>query len=198
MYGYHQRHPPAWFHTRILVGPGEFLRPAFADQHKITHVINCAFDCDSPGWFRHLHPTKYVCLEAYDSMGHNILTWYPMFESTMQRFLREGNGTVYVHCQAGINRSAFLALTYVAKNFHIDLVALIVSTKRQRPCMFTNPAFRIQVEDFINGCLSSEKNSGLQHILDNHRRHTGLSTSGDCPESKGFEKYSGEFEEGTG
>ena len=160
--------PPAWFHTRILVGPGEFLRPAFVDQHKITHVINCAFDDDSPTWFRRLHPAKYACMGASDSLEHNILSWFPAFEQVMKLFLRDGNGTVYVHCQAGINRSAFLSLLYVVKNFHIELNALIESTKRQRSCMFTNPAFRTQVEEFINGRLSSEKNSGI--LINDDRR----------------------------
>lgn len=162
--------PPAWFHTRILVGPGEFLRPAFVDQHKITHVINCAFDEDSPSWFRRMYPAKYACMSAYDSVEHNILSWFPAFEQVMKLFLRDGNGTVYVHCQAGINRSAFLALLYVVKNFHIELSALIESTKRQRPCMFTNPAFRTQTEEFINGRLSSEKNQGI--LIDDDRRDT--------------------------
>jgi hypothetical protein len=170
------RQPPAWFHTRILVGAGTFLRPAFIQQHQITHVINCAFHDDSPAWFREIFPDRYVCLQAIDGLDQNILNWYPKFEQTMQRFLREGNGTVYVHCQAGINRSAFLALLYVAKNFHINLDSLISTTKRQRPCMFTNTTFRKQVEDFINGCLSREKDERIG-ILDDDRRNVGLSSS---------------------
>lgn len=179
--------PPAWFHTRILVGPGEYLRAGFVDQHRITHVINCAFDVDSPAWFRRMYPTKYVSLSAYDGIQYNILSWFPAFENAMKTFLRDGNGTVYVHCQAGINRSAFLALAYVAKNFHIDLHALIDSTKRQRPCMFTNPAFRIQVEEFINGCVSSEKNTRLD--IDDDRRNLGLGSPRNRPNSEGFQEH---------
>ena len=179
------RQPPAWFHTRILVGAGSFLRPAFVQQHRISHVINCAFQHDSPEWFREVFPDKYVCLEAIDGTDQNILKWYPKFEETMQRFLREGNGTVYVHCQAGINRSAFLALLYVCKNFNMNIDSLLVVTKRQRPCMFSNTTFRKQVEDFINGCLSCEKNEGIT-ILNNDRGDIGFSSSRDSSESKGL------------
>lgn len=156
------KQPPAWFHTRILVGAGSFLRPAFARQHNITHVINCAFPEDSPLWFREVNPTRYMCLEAIDDVQSDLYTWFPKFEETMKQFLREGNGTVYVHCQAGINRSAFLALLYVLKNFDVEPFALIQSVRKQRPCMFTNPTFRRQVEEFINGRVPCEKNSGIE------------------------------------
>lgn len=179
------RQPPAWFHTRILVGAGTFLRPAFVQQHRITHVINCAFPGDSPEWFREIFPDKYVCLQAIDSSTQNILDWYPKFEETMQRFLREGNDTVYVHCQAGINRSAFLALLYVSKNFHMSLDPLILATKRQRPCMFSNTTFRKQAEEFINGCLSREKDEGIS-ILSIDRGDTGLSASRNSTELEGL------------
>ncbi len=179
------RQPPAWFHTRILVGAGTFLRPAFVQQHRITHVINCAFPGDSPEWFREIFPDRYVCLQAIDSPNQNILEWYPKFEETMQRFLREGNDTVYVHCQAGINRSAFLALLYVSKNFHMSLDPLILATKRQRPCMFSNTTFRKQAEEFINGCLSREKDEGIS-ILSIDRGDPGLSASRNSTELEGL------------
>lgn len=180
------RQPPAWFHSRILVGPGSFLRPAFADQHKITHVINCAFDEDSPSWFRTIHPTRYECLEAIDHITSDLYTWFPKFEETMKRFLREGNGTVYVHCQAGINRSASLAMLYVLKNFNVDPASLIQSVCKQRPCMFNNPTFRRQIEEFINGRVQSTKDTGILWN-DSNNRNIGFSAQRDYPESKGFE-----------
>ena len=182
------RQPAAWFHTRILVGPGSFLRPGFVHQHKITHVINCAFNEDSPAWFREVNPKRYVCLEATDTLDSNLHTWFPTFESTMHKFLQEGNGTVYVHCQAGINRSAFLALLYIIKNFHIDPPAAVQSTQKQRPCMFTNPAFRRQVEEFINGRISSEKDTGIvsnDSVYGNIR----FDSSGDSTQSQRNENH---------
>lgn len=153
------RQPPAYFHTRILVGPGVALTPRFAVGRAITHVINCAYENDSPEWFRRQYPDRYVCLNAHDSLQHNILDWFPKFEETIHRFLREGTGTVYVHCQAGMNRSASLALAYVCKNFNMQLDTMIAITKRQRPCLFQNGIYMNQVRNFINGCLSRPQGS---------------------------------------
>lgn len=154
------RHPPAYFHTRILVGPGAFLTPYFATRHNITHVINCAFDSDCPDWWKRQYPSRYTCIGAIDSPHHNILDWYPTFEEALRTFLREGTGVVYVHCQAGMNRSASLALAYVLKNFRQPMETFIPTVHRQRPCMFQNRVFMNQVKDFINGCLQGEKDSG--------------------------------------
>lgn len=145
------REPPAFFHPRILVGAGCFLSVPFAKQYGITHVINCASDYDSPEWWRFLYPAKYTCLNAIDSPAVNILDWYPSFEAAMQQYLREGDGVVYVHCQAGMNRSGSLALAYVAKNFDMNLAMVVSGTRKQRPCLFQNPVFMDQVREFING-----------------------------------------------
>lgn len=152
--------PAAYFSSRILVGHGSKLTPMFAHQHNITHVINCADESASPEWFKQTRPKAYACLNAIDSFEHNILDWYPAFESTLLRFLREGEGAVYVHCQAGINRSAFLALTYVVTHYGFPLERTIVTTRGQRRCMFQNPVFMNQVREFINnGRVQSQESS---------------------------------------
>lgn len=152
---------PAWFYPRILVGAGKDLTPTFVHKHRITHVINCAFDLDSPLWFRIRYPDNYIAIEAYDNEVSDIRDWYPMFERCLQTFLREGTGVVYVHCQAGINRSAFLTLMYVCKNFRLDLDTTIQSTRLQRPIMFQNRVYMNQVKEFINGCVQGEKIPGV-------------------------------------
>ena len=152
------RQPPAYFHTRILVGPGAYLTPKFVYERGISHVINCAFPGDSPAWFRTKYPDRYACLSALDSTKANILDWYFLFEGILHASLRQGSGVVYVHCQAGINRSAFLALTYVCARFHMDGETMLDAFKRQRPCMFQNSVYRGQVLNFLNGRLSRPEN----------------------------------------
>ena len=172
------RQPPAYFHPRILVGPGAALTPPFVRKYGISHVINCAFPNDSPSWFRDVSPTRYVCLRAHDTAQHNILDWYPVFEETLQRFLRDtSDGVVYVHCQAGINRSAFLALTYVCRKFYGDGETELVALKRQRPCMFQNQVYRGQVLNFLNGCVPSAEDPGLS-LGSPSDRNAGLSAQG--------------------
>lgn len=183
-------HPPAWFHTRILVGAGAMLTPSFMEKYKIQSVINCAWDGDSPFWFQRNYPNQYACLRAIDSLETNILYWYPMFESTIRQFLRNTEGTVFVHCQAGMNRSGFLALAFVARNFGVPLDALVQATKQQRPILFQNTVFMKQVKEFINGCIPSSQDT--RH--DNHGTsigNTGLLTPRHCAESEGVQNNAG-------
>jgi len=172
------RQPPAYFHTRILVGPGAYLTPKFVYERGISHVINCAFPEDSPAWFRTKFPSMYTCLSAPDTLTHWILDWYPAFEQAMFSYLRSpGAGVVYVHCQAGMNRSAFLALTYVCDRFHMDGETMLEAFKRQRPCMFQNSVYRRQVLNFLNGRVPGSENSG-RSLGESSDRDTGLGTQG--------------------
>lgn len=172
---------PAWFYSRILVGAGEMLTPSFLHRNNITHVINCGFPEHSPEWFRKQHPSRYACMNAVDSVEANILDWYPRFEATLSTFLREGKGTVFVHCQCGINRSAFLTLTYIVQKFGLSYEKTFLALKKQRPCMFTNPVFRKQTEELTNGRLPCPKDEGLwsERVVVGD---PGLSPSGTCTE----------------
>lgn len=179
------KEPPAFFHSRILVGPGAFLTPTFVEKYGITHVVNCAHDNHSPLWWRTQHPTKYKVIEAIDSPQHNILDWYEEFETTLHSFLREGDGMVYVHCQAGMNRSASLALAYTAKNLGMNLDELVSSVRRQRPCILQNLVFTNQVREFVNGRVQDSENERTQFVQQ-HDRYARFFTPGNNTESQGY------------
>ena len=138
--------PPAFIHPRILFGSGMALTPEFARKHSITHVINCAFDEDSPTWFREKFPTRYKSLNAIDALEVNILDWYPEFEESMQNFSRDPNcKNVYVHCQCGINRSGFLCLNFMIKKLNQSFYDSMQAILYQRPCALTNSSFKEQI-----------------------------------------------------
>jgi hypothetical protein len=141
--------PPAFIHPRIMFGNGVALEQAdFVRKHEITHVINCAFDEDTAAWFRTAHPDKYAVINAVDDLNANILDWYPQFESHLTRFIQsEGSGTVYVHCQCGINRSGYLCVLYACKRLHYNYDDVVSSVLSQRPCALTNPNYRAQVSE---------------------------------------------------
>jgi len=140
--------PPAQIHPHILFGPGAYLTPEFVDKYKIKSVINCASEEHSPTWFKSGFPENYVCLEAIDSLDVQILSWYPRFSESMNKFLLQG--TVYVHCQGGINRSGFLSLAYLCLEKKYNVKSLEMSIVRQRPCALTNKAFRKQIYEKVN------------------------------------------------
>ncbi len=194
------QHPPAWFSSRILVGPGEMLTPRFARENRITHVINCAQDIFCPDWWKQQHPDKYVVLNAIDSLQHNILDWYPQFEHSLRAFLRQGplEGVVYVHCHAGMNRSASLALAYVCKNYDLPFLPVVAAVRRQRPCILQNQVFITQVKEFINhGYLPSAENTRLD-VDGVHSRDLGLFASDHRPGVKRFQNATAIIARGIG
>jgi protein-tyrosine phosphatase len=149
-----EKDQPAYIHPRILFGSGMALTPAFANKHNITHVVNCAYEEDSPEWFKSSNPTKYKCLEAHDSISANIFKWYPAFEQAVNLFMKDPScETIYVHCQCGINRSGYLTLIYAAKRLGFGIRDVFKAILQQRPCAFTNPAYRKQVEEHFNVSL---------------------------------------------
>ena len=145
-----QKDPPARIHSNILFGPGMYLTPGFVKHNNITHVVNCAFDKDSPVWFRTKYENNYACIEALDSADENILKWYPIFEQIMNTFLRSPESrNIYVHCQCGINRSGFLALMFVCKKFGYSFDIATTAILKQRPCALTNPSYKLQVKSHL-------------------------------------------------
>jgi len=145
-----QSDPLARLHPCILVGPGKALTRDLVERKNITHVINCAFDEDSPEWFRKDFPDNYYCLKALDNQNVNIFQWYNEFESIMDKCLKDNNSKViYVHCQCGINRSAYLTLIYMCKKFKYKPEAMIKEIIIQRPCALANPAFMKQVIEYF-------------------------------------------------
>lgn len=144
-----QKDPVAYIHPRILFGAGMYINTTFNRLHKITHVINCASDEDSPEWFRNKYPNNYKCLNAVDTLSANILDWYTEFEKTIHTFLRDPTCVnIYVHCQCGINRSGFLCLAFMNKRLGIDYWYGVKSILSQRPCALTNPSYQRQVYEF--------------------------------------------------
>jgi protein-tyrosine phosphatase len=141
---------PARVHPSILFGSGEALTPSFIKKYNITHVINCAFDEDSPLWFREDYPFNYFCIEAVDTVISDIRNWFNLFEFTMNRFLTDPDSrVVYVHCQCGINRSGFLTLMYICKHFGYTFESSVKSILMQRPCALTNPSYFKQSQEYI-------------------------------------------------
>jgi hypothetical protein len=145
----------AWVYPNICLGAGATLTPFFVNANRITHVINCAYGQDSPAWFRRMYPSRYAQLEAHDDVRVKILDWYPAFEGAMRTFLRQPNSIVYVHCAAGINRSAFLLLYFMCKNFGLDFPTLLAAVRKQRPQICQNPAFMMEVTASLESLKAS-------------------------------------------
>jgi protein-tyrosine phosphatase len=95
-------------------------------------------------------PSSYISLGAEDVVGFPLIRdYYETFEKVMDMFLREpGCRCVYVHCHAGMNRSATLLAAYLHKRFGIPMEKVVEVMAKQRPCVMTNPSFVEQLEEF--------------------------------------------------
>jgi hypothetical protein len=134
----------AQVHSKIKVGS------AYKVEQKATHIVNCAEDCLGDPDFIEAYPERYACIGAIDSIEEDITEWYPAFQTAMDKFLSDPECTlIYVHCECGINRSAFLTLMYVCIKFGYPVETVLKSMLLQRPCMFTNMVYRKQSIDYI-------------------------------------------------
>lgn len=142
--------PIAQVHPRIYLGCADDVDIFTFKSHKITHAINCAEKTYTNRWFKNEYPDRYECLEAEDSETFDITSVYPRFEATMNRYLADpACKNIYVHCQCGINRSAFLLAMYMCIKFHYTLETVVKNILLQRPCCFRNTTFRKQVVEYI-------------------------------------------------
>jgi len=133
-----------------MFASGEQLTPRFALNNNITHVINCAFDEDSPEWFRQSNPERYYCLKAVDSLEVDITDKFAEFEEVLNKFIQDTDSKmIYVHCQCGINRSGFLSLLYGCKKFGYSYDDMVKTILKQRPCALTNPTFKYNCFQFV-------------------------------------------------
>lgn len=157
----YQKDSIACIYPGIYVGAGCQFTRELAAKNDFTHVINCAMPEDGPAWFHKEHPGNYVMLGAIDSPNVNIMTWYPAFKEAMLRFMRDPLcKNIYVHCQCGINRSAYLALAFIIDHFDIDMFISSYNLIIQRPCVLTNRVFWDQVSAFAKSRASKYGGSG--------------------------------------
>jgi hypothetical protein len=140
--------PLSFYNGRVLLGPGAFLQsPVFVRSRRITHIINVGEADACPGWVQRSFGARYTHIPCYDNATEQIFEKYPAFEKTLNTYLKQG-GVVYVHCQAGMNRSATLLVGYVAKQSGSPLESIVHHAVRQRPCILMNPFFNKQLIDF--------------------------------------------------
>jgi len=142
--------PLALVHPRIVVGSANNVDLHTLTAYNITHVVNCAQDWVTSEWFKSEFPDRITCINALDHRAEDITKWYPLFESSMNKFLSDPEcKTIYVHCECGINRSGFLTLIYMCLKFGYSIETVVKSMLIQRPCMFTNTEYQKQAIEYI-------------------------------------------------
>ena len=111
-------------------------------QHKITHVVNlCGEACSIDYSTMKIRTLLINALDSSDyDMTQHIKEVYNFVESA-----RIAGRRVYLHCQAGVNRSGFLITAYVMMHKNMPLVAAIKYCLKRRGMYLTNDNFLGQI-----------------------------------------------------
>ncbi len=141
--------PPVLFRPNLMVGPGMFLHPQAVFATGITHVINVGEAEAAPEWVKRAFGSRYTHLPIADDDKTQLMSVYPKFEQTLIKYMNDPSAKmIYVHCMAGMNRSASLTTMFVVKHTRLPLEAVMLHALRVRPCMYANPSFNAQLAEF--------------------------------------------------
>ena len=137
---------PGRFSEHLLVGSAQH---AFAIdrlvEDGVTAVINLApracFDMRSKYEERGL---AYLAMDAEDEAGYALLDRHLDDALGFYQAQARAGGLIFVHCFAGVNRSAALAIAFLILGGE-PLVSCVERCYRTRPWILTNAGFRSQL-----------------------------------------------------
>ena len=108
---------------------------------------------------------EYLHISINDSLNDDILTHF--FDC--HKFIKEGqsNGkAVYVHCWAGVSRSATIVISYLMSKYGMSWDKALRKVKGIRKIVKPNPGFIYQLQLFGSmGCKLNPMNTGLRYHL---------------------------------
>jgi protein-tyrosine phosphatase len=84
-------------------------------------------------------------------MEHELILVH--FEKTIRfihQCLKNGSGSVLVHCVYGQSRSACVCVAYLMAKKHMTLLDAFNAVQTARPCIYINPGFMKQLGMFQN------------------------------------------------
>lgn len=128
---------------------------------NIDHVLNMAAvpDANAGSVVRDPYQgqldksVNYKGVECYDHVSHPI---DQHFEETYM-FISQAkarNGRCYVHCVAGVSRSASIVIAYLMRANRWTLATALEHTRKLRPCINPNDAFMRQLANYEHQLLS--------------------------------------------
>ena len=92
----------------------------------------------------------YKRIPVYDASTSNLLTYAPEIVSFISKGLNYGS--VLVHCQKGVSRSATAVLFYLMFVQGMELDSAVKLVQRRRQCINPIPAFMKQLQDYEKEC----------------------------------------------
>uniref|UniRef100_A0A0A9YIJ5 protein-tyrosine-phosphatase n=1 Tax=Lygus hesperus TaxID=30085 RepID=A0A0A9YIJ5_LYGHE len=138
-----ESHPPSRVLPFLYVGNARDARDADVLRGRgVSHVLNVTLTptpapADPSG-------VTYRQLPASDSTQQNIKQYFEEAFSFIEE-ARKNNGSVLVHCQAGVSRSPTIAIAYIMKHRGVTMVEAYKTVKTARPIISPNLNFMGQL-----------------------------------------------------
>lgn len=112
-------------------------------NYGITHILSLGVRVQQFDGF------EYKFVEALDLPDIDIKTFLePSFEFV--RKVRESNGCVFIHCNAGVSRSATVVIAYLIKEYGMSFAEAFAYLKEKRESIRPNDGFIKQLKQYEN------------------------------------------------
>jgi len=128
----------------------------FLDQHGVTHVLTVANDI-APEFPKRY---KYKIIDVDDSTEEDLGRYFV----ECNRFIDKArkNGSVLVHCHAGISRSPTVVIAYLMFKDHLSYDAAMERMKSRDELFQPNDAFKSQLQVFEKRLAQDEDHGDSQ------------------------------------
>ncbi|XP_016066738.1 PREDICTED: dual specificity protein phosphatase 1 [Miniopterus natalensis] len=140
-------------------------RKDMLDALGITALINVSANC--PNHFEGHYQYKSIPVE--DNHKADISSWFNEAIDFIDS-IKNAGGRVFVHCQAGISRSATICLAYLMRTNRVKLDEAFEFVKQRRSIISPNFSFMGQLLQFESQVLaphcSAEAGSPAMSVLD--------------------------------
>ncbi|KAJ8393965.1 hypothetical protein AAFF_G00054980 [Aldrovandia affinis] len=120
------------------------------DGMGISALLNVSSNC--PNHFEGTY--QYKCIPVEDNHKEDISSWFSEAIEFIDS-VKDSNGRVLVHCQAGISRSATICLAYLMKRKRVRLEEAFEFVKQRRSIISPNFSFMGQLLQFESQVLAT-------------------------------------------
>lgn len=135
---------PSWNEIEPLLYLGSV--DAFQDTHFMKRVkaVVSITQIPTEEFNMPAHIVAHLDLCLPDSEDADISQYFKESHDFISRHITDGHG-VFVHCSAGVSRSATLVAAFLMQEYDLDAWEALEQIKRNRPCIRPNEGFLRQL-----------------------------------------------------